>query len=164
MTQCLRPGGILIAIDGEVPILSHLGTPLQPAFGDASYPEIKGWMARIMYEARANMTSRGGHALTNAAHTITSALISSGRLGAPTVRTMDIPLGPWPIGRTPAETQWIRELGEMMRLNAYEFIKSLRPTLKSQGLNEVMVERLLRGAEKGESLLLRLNSDVVGVY
>jgi len=61
---------------------------------------------------------------------------------------MYIPLGPWPVGNTEAETRWIRHLGEMMRRNALEFTRSLRPTLKFRGFSDEEVSKMMFGAER----------------
>jgi len=148
LERCLRPGGAMILIDGEPPILDHNGLPLQPAYGDAPYPETKGWMARILHEAGKNMSSRGGRVMTDSPHQIARAFIQTGKLCPPVIRTLYIPIGPWPVGSTPEETDWIRHLGEMMRQNAFEFIRSLRPILKSQGFSEETLNLFIYGAQR----------------
>jgi SAM-dependent methyltransferase len=49
--RCLRPGGVLIVIDGEPPILGEDRLPFTPADPRGTYPETKGWFARILHGA-----------------------------------------------------------------------------------------------------------------
>lgn len=51
--------------------------------------------------------------------------MKTGKFYPPVVNTMYIPIGPWPVGASPAETAWIRQIGEMMRQNAYVRVLSL---------------------------------------
>jgi hypothetical protein len=99
------------------------------------------------------MVTRGGRVLTNAPSAIARALSNANMFASRTVHTMHIPLGPWPVGATEEETRWIQAIGEMMRTNAYEFINTLRPMLKSQGFDDETIDRFIFGAESGLSHL-----------
>lgn len=99
------------------------------------------------------MVARGGRVLTNAPAAIARALANTGSFPSQTVHTMHIPLGPWPVGATEAETKWIRMLGEMMRRNAFEFVHTLRPLVKTQGFSDEMIDKFIYGAQQG--MLLR---------
>lgn len=105
-------------------------------------------------EASRGMVSRGGRVLTNAPAAVTRALSNANMFVSRTVHTMHIPIGPWPTGPTDEETQWIRAIGDMMRTNAFEFIHTLRPMLKSQGFEDEVIDRFMTGAERGEPHLL----------
>lgn len=48
LERCLRPGGAILVIDCETPILDHNKQPMKPAPLDGEYPQTRGWMARIM--------------------------------------------------------------------------------------------------------------------
>lgn len=95
------------------------------------------------------MVARGGRVLTNAPAAVARAIASTGSFPTHTVHTMHIPLGPWPVGATEAETQWIRGLGDMMRKNAFEFMHTLRPLVKSQGFSDEMIDKFMQGAMQG---------------
>jgi len=149
LERCLRPGGIVIVIDCETPILDHNRHPIPPAPLDGDYPGTRGWMARIMAEAGKDFEARGGSPVfDNIASLYSRALVATGALPNPVAQIMYIPLGPWPAGNTEAETRWIRQLGEMMRRNALEFTHSLRPTLKYRGFSDEEVTKMLFGAER----------------
>jgi hypothetical protein len=177
--RCLRPGGVLIVIDGEPPLLGEDKMLFTPANPDGVYPETKGWFARILFgaslcvfmssstslslgvisvhshthtytEAARAIQMRGGRVFSNVTSAITRALANAGSLEAQAVYTMYIPLGPWPTGASDAETRWIREIGDMMRRNALEFVVALIPMLKSQGFADDMIQKLIENAQKGE--------------
>lgn len=96
------------------------------------------------------MTARGGRVLTNAPAAISRALVNANVFASRAVHTMYIPVGPWPVGATEEETQWIQAIGEMMRRNGFEFINTLRPMLKSQGFEDEVIERFIEGALCGK--------------
>lgn len=99
------------------------------------------------------MVARGGRVHTNAPVAVARALSSAQAFSSRTVHTMHIPVGPWPLGATEQETAWIRGIGEMMRKNAFEFIQTLRPMLRSQGFSDEMCDKFISGAEHGASRL-----------
>lgn len=53
LARCLRPGGVMVLVDGEPPVLAENKLPMQPAFIGGEYPETKGWFARILYGKQA---------------------------------------------------------------------------------------------------------------
>jgi hypothetical protein len=135
MERCLRPGGIIIVIDGEMPTLDHNKQPITPAPMDGNYPQTRGWMARIMSgmqclvstqyktyfldpEASQDFVARGASPVFHdMAGLYFQSLMATGAFLNPVIQLMHLPLGPWPVGNTEAETHWIQQLGEMMRQN-----------------------------------------------
>jgi hypothetical protein len=181
LTRCLRPNGILILMDGEVAIRGEDKLPFPPAPINGTYPETKGWFARILYgvpsspssrlesiqtathvryvihpaEASRGMTARRARVLANVTAALTRAMLATRALEPPVVYTMHVPLGPWPTAATDAETQWIRRIGEMMRTNAREFVHTLRPMLLAQGFEDAMIDVFLDGAQRGGVFYLK---------
>jgi hypothetical protein len=86
-------------------------------------------------------------------------MANAGTLEGQVVYTMHIPLGPWPIGASDAETRWIREIGDMWRCNALEFMLALIPMLKSRGFEDGMIQKFVENAQKGELAVVSLRSD-----
>ncbi|KAF8339182.1 S-adenosyl-L-methionine-dependent methyltransferase [Cantharellus anzutake] len=149
MERCLRPGGIIIVIDGEMPTLNHNRQRIPPAPMDGNYPQTRGWMARIMFEASQDFAARGASPIFyDIAGVLFQSLVATGAFFNPVIQLMYLPLGPWPVGNTEAETRWIQQLGEMMRQNGLEFTRSLRPTLKHRGFSDEDVDKMLFGAER----------------
>jgi len=100
-------------------------------------------------EAGRGMAARGGRVLTNAPSATARAFTNANMFASRTVHTMHIPIGPWPVGATDEETEWIQTIGEMMRRNGLEFLNTLRPMLKSQGFDDETINRLIDNSQRG---------------
>ena len=87
--------------------------------------------------------------LTNAPSATAHAFTNANMFASRTVHTMHIPIGPWPVGATDEETEWIQTIGEMMRRNGLEFLNTLRPMLKSQGFDDETINRLIDNSQRG---------------
>lgn len=96
------------------------------------------------------MSARGGNVLDPVTLGLLRAMQFTGLLDPPVVYTMHIPIGPWPVGASEPETTWIKQIGGMMRRNALEFLGTLTPLLKAQGIGEEAVQRIVAGARAGK--------------
>lgn len=144
---------------------------MRPADIDGTYPETKGWFARILHgrcsdvftpcassrsrcmiqftEAGRAMSARGGNVLADVTLGLLRAMQETRMLEAPVVYTMLIPVGPWPVGATEPETTWIKQIGGMMRRNAQEFLVTLGPLLKTRGFRDELIDKFMGGARAG---------------
>ncbi|KAF8610154.1 S-adenosyl-L-methionine-dependent methyltransferase [Ceratobasidium sp. AG-I] len=141
---CLRPGGVILIIEGDLTVCSHLKQPQAIANGDGD--PSKSWMARTLFEASKAMVARG---LKVDDHLKQYPWLCASPLFQDQDRTrVFTPNGPWERGRTAAEAKKRETIGELMRQNSIEFVKALRPLLISGDYPPEMVDRFIAGTEQ----------------
>ncbi|KZV85115.1 S-adenosyl-L-methionine-dependent methyltransferase [Exidia glandulosa HHB12029] len=155
--RCLRPGGVLLLVEGDMVIFDEDLRPHALA-GDPLYPEDAGsWLARMLHEARNVMVQRG------------SSMGSGRKFRAFLGRRRDLVnagfaevftnVGPWKRGPTDDVTAHYDMIGNLMRQNARQFVRSLRVLLLQHGFTEPQVEQFIAGTDRElEDLTLHMHT------
>ncbi|KAI5118738.1 hypothetical protein M0805_000067 [Coniferiporia weirii] len=140
--RCLKPGGILIFIEGNLELMNGDGQAQEVAFGEGGPGQ--SWMARMCFEAYNTMKARGSQ--------VDAAIMLERRMHACTYLedvkydVKWIPIGPWQTGSSTEDTQMKEMLGTLMRQNLKEFARSLVPLFLANGFPPELVERFVQGA------------------
>jgi len=139
---CLKPGGILLLTEGDFQLYDeNLTKSLVPLEGDLE----KSWFQRMLFEAYNVMKKRGssmdaGHSL----HTYLSRNPTFEHIGYQHVLC---PVGPWKEGESVEETHQLHVMGTLMRQNATEFVRALKPLLVSEGYPPETVQTWIEQTE-----------------
>jgi len=141
---CLRPGGVLILIEGNFEILNEFGEVQERAYGEGGPGQ--SWFARICFEAYNTMKARGSH--VDAGIMLERWMRNCRDLDQVGYRTLNIPLGPWEQGATEEETRQKEFMGTLMRQNMKEFARALKPTFLSNGYPPDLVDRFISGVDQ----------------
>ncbi|KAJ1307327.1 hypothetical protein OPQ81_001433 [Rhizoctonia solani] len=144
MGLCLRPGGLILVVEGDLQLCSHLREPQEIAYGDGD--SNKSWMARMLFEAFSTMKSRGSHVDANV--NLYNWLCQNPLFEAEDWAKVFTPIGPWERGRTAAETNKLQIIGELMRQNSLAFVRALKPLLISEGYAPEVVDRFIAGTDR----------------
>lgn len=144
MGLCLRPGGIILVVEGDLQLFSHTREPQEIAYGDGD-PN-KSWMARMLFEAFNTMKARGSHIDANI--NLYSWLCQNPLFQDEDWAKIFAPIGPWERGRTAVETRKLETVGELMRQNALAFVRALKPLLLSEGYSPETVDRFIAGTDR----------------
>ncbi|KAF8593600.1 hypothetical protein BDV93DRAFT_612179 [Ceratobasidium sp. AG-I] len=152
MGLCLRPGGVILIIEGDLEMCSYLRQPQALANGDGDPG--KSWMARATFEASKSILARGGKIDDNVKQY--PWLCANPLFRDQASVKIFSPIGPWERGmntplfysQTADETRKLEIIGELMRQNAIEFVAALRPLLISGGYPPDMVDIFCTGTEK----------------
>ncbi|KAF8315417.1 S-adenosyl-L-methionine-dependent methyltransferase [Clavulina sp. PMI_390] len=142
--RCLRPGGVLILIEGDPTIFTKDKAPQSPAPPEGTYPEHQGWLSFIMHELMHGFMLGGGEALTDTPIRVSQALWRANMFVMQSVQPVFLPIGPWPVGQTAHETHWVRMVGEDVRSDALEMLYAIRPMLRHRGYDDSMIAKLVR--------------------
>ncbi|KAF8598878.1 S-adenosyl-L-methionine-dependent methyltransferase [Ceratobasidium sp. AG-I] len=145
MAQCLRPGGVLLIVEGSLELRSHNKEVVQPAIGDGDLN--KSWFARVLSEAYNVMKTRGSHVEANAT-TLYQWACENPFLEDEGSTTIFTPMGPWERGRTAFESRKLETIGELMRQNSMDFGRAVKPLLVSEGIPPEMVDRFIAGTDQ----------------
>jgi len=143
-SKCLRPGGVLYFIEGNLELRNSFREPAEIAFGEGGPGH--SWMARMCFEAYNAMKSRGS-ALD------AGVMLERWMNAEPDVFDVKydvkwIPIGPWDRGSTPEETRQLIHLGTLMRQNMKEYARSLVPVFLGNGYAPDVVSRFIEGADR----------------
>ncbi|CAE6427015.1 unnamed protein product [Rhizoctonia solani] len=144
MGLCLRPGGLILVVEGDLELFSYTREPQEIAYGDGD--RNKSWMARMLFEAFSTMKSRGSHVDANA--NLYNWLCQNPLFEAEDWGKLFTPIGPWERGRTTAETNKLQIIGELMRQNSLAFVRALKPLLISEGYAPEIVDRFIAGTDR----------------
>ncbi|CEL55224.1 hypothetical protein RSOLAG1IB_01232 [Rhizoctonia solani AG-1 IB] len=144
MGLCLRPGGLILVIEGDLQLFSYTREPQEIAYGDGD--RNRSWMARMLFEAFTTMKSRGSHVDANA--NIYNWLCQNPLFEDEDWGKLFTPIGPWERGRTAAETNKLQIIGELMRQNSLAFVRALKPLLISEGYAPEIVDRFISGTDR----------------
>ncbi|KAG8701238.1 hypothetical protein FRC09_005486 [Ceratobasidium sp. 395] len=144
MGLCLRPGGIILVVEGDLQLYSYLREPQELAYGDGN-PD-KSWMARMLFEAFTTMKGRGSHVDANIK--IHGWLCENPLFQDEDWAKIFSPIGPWERGRTEAESRKLETIGELMRQNSLSFVRALKPLLLSEGYFPETVDRFIAGTDR----------------
>ncbi|KAG9127539.1 hypothetical protein FRC07_012555 [Ceratobasidium sp. 392] len=144
MGLCLRPGGIILVVEGDLQLYSYLREPQEHAYGDGN-PD-KSWMARMLFEAFTTMKGRGSHVDANIK--IYGWLCENQLFQDEDWEKIFSPIGPWERGRTEAETRKLETIGELMRQNSLSFVRALKPLLLSENYSPETVDRFIAGTDR----------------
>ncbi|CAE7204455.1 unnamed protein product [Rhizoctonia solani] len=144
MGLCLRPGGLILAIEGDLQLFSPTREPQEIAYGDGD--RSKSWMARMLFEAFTTMKARGSHVDANV--NLYNWVCQDPLFEDEDWAKVFSPIGPWERGRTAAETNKLQIIGELMRQNSLAFVRALKPLLISEGYAPEIVDRFIAGTDK----------------
>ncbi|KAG8717995.1 hypothetical protein FRC08_006191 [Ceratobasidium sp. 394] len=144
MGLCLRPGGVILIVEGDLQTCSYLREPQELAYGDGN-PN-KSWMARMLFEAFTTMKGRGSHVDANIK--LYGWLCENPLFQDEDWAKIFSPIGPWERGRTEAETRKLEIIGELMRQNSLSFVRALKPLLLSEGYFPETVDRFIAGTDR----------------
>ncbi|KAF8610155.1 S-adenosyl-L-methionine-dependent methyltransferase [Ceratobasidium sp. AG-I] len=144
MGLCLRPGGVILIVEGDLEMCSYLRQPQALANGDGDPG--KSWMARATFEASKSIIARGGKIDDNVKQY--PWLCANPLFRDQASVKIFSPIGPWERGQTADETRKLETIGELMRQNSIEFVAALRPLLISEEYPPDMVDRFIAGTEK----------------
>ncbi|KLO11866.1 S-adenosyl-L-methionine-dependent methyltransferase [Schizopora paradoxa] len=149
--KCVRPGGVLIMIEGNMELANSFKQPQEIAFGEGGPGQ--SWMARMCFEAYNTWKARGSSYGT--AVKMEGMMLENEDLLADVQSDIKwIPIGPWARGTTPEDTRQLIHLGTLMRLNMKEFERSLVPLFLANGYAPELVQRFIQGADKEMDELL----------
>ncbi|KAF8606425.1 S-adenosyl-L-methionine-dependent methyltransferase [Ceratobasidium sp. AG-I] len=144
MAMCLRPGGYLLMVEGDMLLASHRRELQETANGDGN--PSKSWFARILFEAFSSAKARGAQV---DAHDKLHGWICENQLVEDACWAKHfIPIGPWERGRTAFETRKMEVIGELMRQNSLAFARAFKPLLLSEGYSSETIDRFIAGADK----------------
>ncbi|QRV74817.1 hypothetical protein RhiJN_17527 [Ceratobasidium sp. AG-Ba] len=146
MGLCLRPGGVILIVEGDLQLCSYTREPQEIAYGDGD-PN-KSWMARMLWEAFTTMKSRGSHVDANIK--LHGWLCENPLFQDEDWAKIFSPIGPWERGRTAAETRKLETIGELMRQNSLAFVRALKPLLLAENYFPETVDRFIAGTDKGK--------------
>ncbi|KAL5635113.1 hypothetical protein ACGC1H_002965 [Rhizoctonia solani] len=144
MGLCLRPGGLILVVEGDLQLCSHNREPQEIAYGDGD--RNKSWMARMLFEAFTTMKGRGSHVDANV--NLYNWLCQNPLFEDEDWGKVFSPIGPWERGRTAAETNKLQIIGELMRQNSLAFVRALKPLLISEGYAPETVDRFIAGTDR----------------
>ncbi|CUA75923.1 hypothetical protein RSOLAG22IIIB_01926 [Rhizoctonia solani] len=144
MGLCLRPGGLILAVEGDLQLFSYNREPQEIAYGDGD--RSKSWMARMLFEAFTTMKGRGSHVDANV--NLYNWVCQDPLFEDEDWGKVFSPIGPWERGRTAAETNKLQIIGELMRQNSLAFVRALKPLLISEGYAAEIVDRFIAGTDR----------------
>ncbi|KDN50695.1 hypothetical protein RSAG8_01193, partial [Rhizoctonia solani AG-8 WAC10335] len=144
MGLCLRPGGLILAVEGDLQLFSYTREPQEIAYGDGD--RSKSWMARMLFESFTTMKGRGSHVDANV--NLYNWLCQNPLFEDEDWGKIFTPIGPWERGRTAAETNKLHIIGELMRQNSLAFVRALKPLLISEGYAPEIVDRFIAGTDR----------------
>ncbi|KAG8716407.1 hypothetical protein FRC11_013390 [Ceratobasidium sp. 423] len=144
MGLCLRPGGLILIVEGDLQLFSYTREPQEIAYGDGD--RSKSWMARMLFEAFSTMKGRGSHVDANV--NLYNWMCQTPLFEAEDWAKVFTPIGPWERGRTAVETNKIQIIGELMRQNSLAFVRALKPLLISEGYAPEVVDRFIAGTDR----------------
>ncbi|KAF9520151.1 hypothetical protein BS47DRAFT_846792 [Hydnum rufescens UP504] len=128
MVQCLKPGGILLIVEGDLQLYGEDFEPMEAKFS----PESSGsWMNRLLFETYSCAKFRGS--AMDAGRFLLTWLQQNQELENEQGRKIFTPIGPWLRGDTEAETGRLMFIGELMRQNSKEFVRGWKPMLLEEG-------------------------------
>ncbi|KLO18675.1 S-adenosyl-L-methionine-dependent methyltransferase [Schizopora paradoxa] len=142
--KCLRPGGVLYFIEGNMELRNSFREPAEVAFGQGGPGQ--SWMARMCFEAYNTMKSRGS--ALDAGVMLERWMNAEPEITDVKYDVKWIPIGPWDRGVTPEETRQLIHLGTLMRQNMKEYARSLVPLFLANGFAPDLVSRFIEGADK----------------
>ncbi|TDL26101.1 S-adenosyl-L-methionine-dependent methyltransferase [Rickenella mellea] len=152
--RCLKPGGILLMIEGSVEMLNSNKEPQEVAWGDDTPGQ--SWMARTLFECYNTMKRRGSS--IDAAWRLYDLMHKCPLLDEVQTKINLIPVGPWEVGKTPDEDREKRIVGILMRQVFTELVRALQPLFLTEGYDPVLVQKFIDGTD------YELNNLVVHMY
>ncbi|KAH8116984.1 S-adenosyl-L-methionine-dependent methyltransferase [Phellopilus nigrolimitatus] len=151
--KCVRPGGVLLFMEGNLEIQNEQMTGQEAAFGDAAPGQ--SWLARSTFEAYNLMKARGSY--VDAGMMLERWMLSCRDLTDVQSREIWTPVGPWKTGSTLEETQRLEMVGQLMRQNMKEYVRSCKPMFVATGYPPALIERFIEGTDKElDELSLRM--------
>ncbi|KIM25817.1 hypothetical protein M408DRAFT_204621 [Serendipita vermifera MAFF 305830] len=157
LQNCLRPGGVLLIVDGDISILSEDRKTLQPFKrlpGDGgpevtSVSEQGSWFRRLLWEACVACEISG------ACLTRTDEVNDLGLWDAPLCDPetacsggIDLPIGPWPRGGDLGETQLLQYVGILMRQNLSSIHRAYHGIMLKAGMDQATLDEWSNNVEK----------------
>jgi len=143
MVQCLKPGGILLIVEGDLQLYGEDHEPMEAKFS----PESSGsWMNRLLWEAYNCLKPRGS--AIDAGRFLLTWLQQNDELENEEGRKIFTPIGPWLKGDDEADTERLLFIGELMRQNSKEFVRGWKPMLLEEGFFEDTVDRWIQGTDE----------------
>ncbi|CAG7853098.1 SubName: Full=Uncharacterized protein {ECO:0000313/EMBL:CCA75872.1} [Serendipita indica DSM 11827] len=156
LQRCLKPGGILIVIDGWVAFMSDLNTvgKLRRLDGDeadaTATTEDGSWLNRIFWEAIQ------GNKLAGASIDRGREVLAAGLWGQPYCDPSSIvsgsyfiPIGPWARGRNVSQTQQLQYGGLLMRQSLASIHHAFHSILLRFGLTQDVLDKWSQETDDG---------------
>ncbi|KAG8757019.1 hypothetical protein FRC14_002450 [Serendipita sp. 396] len=137
--NCLKPGGMMIWFDADYSLYFNRNFEYIPAYTEENREG--SWMQRCTSELRRAMTKIGSD-INGMESILDQGLWNDPLLDPTTCRTASLymPIGPWASDDDPAISQLLKYAGALMRQDAMEGMKSIRPLLVRIGWPKDTVE------------------------
>ncbi|PVG04207.1 S-adenosyl-L-methionine-dependent methyltransferase [Serendipita vermifera] len=141
VAQCLKPGGVVIWIEGDYDFYSGFPIVYKP-FGSEENPS-GSYLQRMGYELRRAVTANGG-ALKEVERLMDQGLWwQSDMIDPDTCKTASLllPIGTWLEGNDETETQKLRWIGTLMRQDMMSGLRGAHPVLLRAGWSQDTLDR-----------------------
>ncbi|KAG8825269.1 hypothetical protein FRC17_008768 [Serendipita sp. 399] len=147
---CLKPGGILVVIDGDYRLCKDMDTiyPVAKLPGDADVcgvSEDGSWMSRVMWEAHEACTIAGSN-IALAVDVLDRGLWDYPLLDPKTVvgGHFFCPLGSWATADDPIQSQTLQYVGILMRQNFLNLHRAYHAILRKHGMQQNVLDEWAR--------------------
>ncbi|CCA67628.1 hypothetical protein PIIN_01456 [Serendipita indica DSM 11827] len=149
---CLKPGGLVIFIDGDMRMYEEDGvTPVPVGEEDENGVEIGegSWLHRIAREVRYAAIYRGSD-VPGLEDCIDLGLFGHPLIEPSSIRAASLytPIGPWPESPYASEQQQLRYAGALMRQDLIQLSRAWHPILKVSGIDQATLDRWSERVDK----------------
>ncbi|KAG8812839.1 hypothetical protein FRB91_001165 [Serendipita sp. 411] len=133
--KCLKPGGIVLWIEGDYDMLSPDRIHYQPPASD-SHPD-GSWFGRLTFEARRAAVAFGRSDLDTMMEVLSAGLWDDPLLDSETCQAADlfVPVGPWVTDNDKAEAQRLMYVGALFRQDFMSGHRAFHAGLMKVGLS-----------------------------
>lgn len=157
LQECLRPGGLLLIVDGDIALLNEDRKTIHPfiRLPEDGGPEITAvseqgsWLRRLIWEACISCEISG------ACLTRTDEVDDLGLWDAPLCDPetacsggVDLPIGPWPQGKDLSETQLLQYVGVLVRQNLLSIHRAYHSIMLKNGMDQATLDEWSSNVEK----------------
>ncbi|KIM25818.1 hypothetical protein M408DRAFT_330998 [Serendipita vermifera MAFF 305830] len=157
LQKCLRPGGVLLIVDGDPSLLSEDRKAIQlfkrlPGDGGpevTSVSEQGSWFQRLLWEACVACEILGA-SLTRADEVDDLGLWDAPLCDPETACSggIDLPIGPWPQGKDLEETQLLQCAGVFMHQNISSVHRAYHGIMLKAGMDQATLDEWSRNVDK----------------